>query len=87
MKFIKKKITKLKGDASERKFYRSKNSIVVFSKKNKRKNFLIYDAINRILNLNKINAPKLLKNNYKENLIEFIFCFRFFTKNELGTSR
>ena len=33
MKFIKKKITKLKGDASERKFYRSKNSIVVFSKK------------------------------------------------------
>ena len=70
MKFIKKKITKLKGDASERKFYRSKNSIVVFSKKNKRKNLLIYDAINRILNLNKINAPKLLKNNYKENLIE-----------------
>ena len=70
MKFIKKKIIKLKGDASERKFYRSKNSIVVFSKKNKRKNLLIYDAINRILNLNKINAPKLLKNNYKENLIE-----------------
>ena len=70
MKFIKKKITKLKGDASERKFYRSKNSIVVFSKKNKRKNLLIYDAINRILNSNKINAPKLLKNNYKENLIE-----------------
>ena len=70
MKFIKKKITKLKGDASERKFYRSKNSIVVFSKKNKRKNLLIYDAINRILNLNKINAPKLLINNYKENLIE-----------------
>ena len=70
MKFLKKKITKLKGDASERKFYRSKNSIVVFSKKNKRKNLLIYDAINRILNLNKINAPKLLKNNYKENLIE-----------------
>ena len=70
MKFIKKKITKLKGDASERKFYRSKNSIVVFSKKNKRKNLLIYDAINRILNLNKINAPNLLKNNYKENLIE-----------------
>ena len=70
MKFIKKKITKLKGDASERKFYRSKNSIVVFSKKNKRKNLLIYDAINRILNLNNINAPKLLKNNYKENLIE-----------------
>lgn len=70
MKFIKKKITKLKGDASERKFYRSKNSIVVFSKKNKRKNLLIYDTINRVLNLNKINAPKLLINNYKENLIE-----------------
>ena len=70
MKLNKKKVTKLEGDASERKFYRSKNSIIIFSKKNKKKNLLIYDAINRILNSSGINAPKLLKNNYKKNFIE-----------------
>ena len=70
MKLNNKKVTKLEGDASEREFYRSKNSIVIFSKKNKKKNLLIYDAINRILNSSGINAPRLLKNNYKKNLIE-----------------
>ena len=70
MKLNNKKVTKLKGDASERKFYRSKNSIIIFSKKNKKKNLLIYDAINRILNSSGIKAPRLLKNNYKKNLIE-----------------
>ena len=70
MKLNNKKVTKLRGDASERNFYRSKNSIIIFSKKNKKKNLLIYDAINRILNSSGINAPKLLKNNYKRNFIE-----------------
>ena len=70
MKLNKKRVIKLEGDASERKFYRSKNSIIIFSKKNKKKNLLIYDAINRILNSGGINAPKLLKNNYKKNFIE-----------------
>ena len=70
MKLNNKKITQLEGDASERNFYRSKNSIIIFSKKNKKKNLLIYDAINKILNSNGINAPKLLKNNYKQNFIE-----------------
>ena len=70
MRLNNKKLTKLEGDASERKFYRSKNSVIIFSKKNKKKNLLIYDAINRILNSNDINAPKLLKNNYKQNFIE-----------------
>ena len=70
MKHNNKKVTKLAGDASERKYYRSKNSIIIFSKKNKKKNLLIYDAINRILNSSGINAPKLLKNNYKKNFIE-----------------
>ncbi len=70
MKLNNKKVIKLEGDASERKFYRSKNSIIIFSKKNKKKNLLIYDVINRILNSNGINAPKLLKNNYKQNFIE-----------------
>jgi aminoglycoside/choline kinase family phosphotransferase len=70
MKLNNKKVTKLAGDASERKYYRSKNSIIIFSKKNKKKNLLIYDAINKILNSGGINAPRLLKNNYKKNLIE-----------------
>ena len=70
MKLNNKKVIKLKGDASERNFYRSKDSIIIFSKKNKKKNLLIYDAINRILNSNDINAPKLLKNNYNQNFIE-----------------
>ena len=66
MKLNNKKVTKLEGDASERKFYRSKNSIIIFSKKNKKKNLLIYDAINRILNSNGIKTPRLLKNSYKK---------------------
>ena len=70
MRLNNKKVIKLEGDASERKFYRSKDSIIIFSKKNKKKNLLIYDAINRILNSSGINAPKLLKNNYKKNFIE-----------------
>ena len=70
MKLNNRKVTQLKGDASERSFYRSKNSIIIFSQKNKKKNLLIYDAINRILNSGGICAPRLLKNNYKKNLIE-----------------
>ena len=66
MRLTSKKLTKLEGDASERKFYRSKNSIIVFSKKNKNKNLLNYDAINKILNSSKINAPKLIKGDYKK---------------------
>ena len=77
MKLNNKKVNKLEGDASERKFYRSKNTIIIFSKKNKKKNLLIYDAINRILNSSGINAPILLKNNYKQNFIEV---------NDLGDS-
>ena len=67
-----KKFKEIKGDASFRKFYRNKqnNSIVVYAKKDKFKNLLIYDAINKILIKNKILAPKLLNHNYKNNLIE-----------------
>ena len=67
-----KELKKIKGDASFRKFYRSnKNrSIVIHSKKEKIKNLLIYDAINKILIKNRILAPKLLNHNYKDNLIE-----------------
>ena len=66
------KLKKIKGDASFRKFYRNKNnrSIVVYAKKDKIKNLLIYDAVNKILNKNKILAPKLINQNYKNNYIE-----------------
>jgi aminoglycoside/choline kinase family phosphotransferase len=67
-----KELKEIKGDASFRKFYRNKNnlSIVVYAQKEKVKNLLIYDAINKILNKNKILAPKLLNQNYKNNYIE-----------------
>ena len=69
-----KNLIKIKGDASFRKFFRKKNkhnsSIVIFAKKEKFKNLLVYDAINKILNKNKILAPNLYKENYLENHIE-----------------
>ena len=62
------------GDASFRKFFRkknnNKNSIVVFAKKEKFKNLLVYDAINKIFNKNKILAPNLYEENYKKGYIE-----------------
>ena len=61
---------KIKGDASDREFYRSRNSILVYSKKNKYKNLLVYDCINKILNNHKIHAPKLIKNNYGKGSIQ-----------------
>ena len=71
MKFLK-KFKKIQGDASFRKFYRNKknNSIVVVANKEKNKNLLIYDAINKILIKNKILAPNLLNQNYFSNYIE-----------------
>jgi len=69
-----KNLRKIKGDASFRNFYRKKNkkftSIIVFSKKEKIKNLLIYDAINKILINNKILAPRLYNENYNKNYIE-----------------
>ncbi len=66
------KLKKIKGDASFREFYRDKKnkSIVVISKREKLKNLLIYDAINKILVKNKILAPNLLSENYINNYIE-----------------
>ena len=71
MKFSK-DFKEIKGDASFRKFYRNtkKNSIIVFANKEKTKNLLIYDSINKILIKNNIIAPQLLKQNYKKNYIE-----------------
>ena len=67
-------LTKIKSDASFRSFYRKKNkkktSIIVSARKEKEKNLLIYDAINKLLVQNEIRAPKLLSHNYDENYIE-----------------
>jgi len=46
------------------------NSIIVFSKKEKYKNLLVYDAINKIFIKNKILAPKLYEENYNKNFLE-----------------
>ena len=64
------KLKSLSGDASFRKFYRNENNIIVVSKKDIRKNLLIYDAINKILIKNKIKAPKLISQNYKSKYIQ-----------------
>tara|TARA_B000000565_G_scaffold97838_1_gene72764 strand:- start:1359 stop:2309 length:951 start_codon:yes stop_codon:yes gene_type:complete len=67
-------LKKIKGDASFRNFYRKrskdKTSIIVFAKKEKQKNLIIYDAINKILNKNQILAPKLYSYKYNKNFIE-----------------
>ena len=65
-----KKFKKLSGDASFRQFYRTNNSVLVYSKIQKRSNLLNYDAINKILIKNKILAPGLISQNYKKNFIE-----------------
>ena len=64
------KFKSLSGDASFRKFYRYNNVIIVVSKKETRKNLLIYDAVNKILIKNKIKAPKLISQNYKSKNIQ-----------------
>ena len=67
-------LKKLKGDASHRKFFRKKyddgSSIIILAERDKFKNLLVYDAISKILNKNKILAPKLYRENYKNNYIE-----------------
>ena len=68
------KIKKISGDASFREFYRvkknHKTSIIVFAKKDKFKNLLVYCVVNRILNKHKILSPKLIKSYYQDNMIE-----------------
>ena len=68
------KLKKLSGDASFRYFYRKKNlkqsSVIVYCKKQKKINLVIYDAINKLLIKKNLSAPKLIKSNYKKNYIE-----------------
>ena len=69
-----KNLKKIKGDASSRKFFRKKDkkitSIIVYAKKDKSKNLLVYDAINKILIKNDVLAPSLYQENYKKSFIE-----------------
>ena len=68
------KLKKISGDASFREFYRvkknNKNSIIVFARKEKYKNLIVYSVVNKILNSNNVLSPKLLKNYYKDSMIE-----------------
>ena len=69
-----KNLTQIKGDASFRKFFRKKDSdrssVIVYAKKEKLKNLIIYDSINKILIKNKILAPTLYNENYNQHYIE-----------------
>jgi len=60
---MKSKILSITEDASFRKFYRlilnKRSKIIVFAKKEKYKNLVIYSTINKFLRANKILAPKL----------------------------
>ena len=86
---LSKDFKEIKGDASFRKFYRNtkKNSIIVFANREKIKNLLIYDSINKILIKNNITAPKLISQNYKKNYIEIQdlgkkTVYQIFSKNK-----
>tara|TARA_B100000965_G_scaffold322665_1_gene284213 strand:- start:1297 stop:2256 length:960 start_codon:yes stop_codon:yes gene_type:complete len=67
-------LKKLSGDASFRSFYRKKNlknsSVLIYCKKQKKSNLLIYDAINNLLIKKKLLAPKMINHNYYKNYIE-----------------
>ena len=69
-----KNLIKIKGDASSREFFRKQNnsnsSVLVFAKKEKFKNLIIYDAINKIFIKNRILAPTLYNENYNKHFIE-----------------
>ena len=68
------KLVPIKADASFRKFYRKKikkkSSIIVYAEKEKIKNLLNYDSVNKLLLTKNINAPRLLSENFNQNLIE-----------------
>ena len=75
------KLKKISSDASFREFYRiQKNlttSILVRANKDKFKNLIVYAAINKLLIDNKIKAPRLIKEYFKNEMMEI---------EDLGTS-
>ena len=88
------KLKKISGDASFREFYRlkkgGKTSIIVQANKEKFKNLITYIVVNDILKKNRINAPNLISNHIKYNMIEIsdlgeksFYDFVFSKKNKL----
>ena len=67
-------IKRISGDASLREFYRikkkKKTSIIVFATKEKFRNLIVYCVVNKILNDYNILSPRLIKNSYKDNMME-----------------
>jgi len=74
LKLMKFKLKKITDDASYRQFYRlykgNKTSIIVSSQKEKFKNLVVYYKINKFLRQKKILTPKLLKEFFKQGMIE-----------------
>jgi len=71
---MKYKIIPIAGDASFRNFYRflfskKKSKIIVFAQKEKYKNLIAYDSINKFLRKNKILAPKLYSHDYNKGIM------------------
>ena len=68
------KIKKISGDASFREFFRiekkNTSTILVKANKDKFRNLIIYSAINELLIKNKIKAPKLVQEYFKQNMME-----------------
>ncbi len=68
------KLKKISGDASFREFFRLKKgnkiSIIIQANKEKFKNLIAYIVINDVLKKNKIKAPELISEHYKNNIIE-----------------
>ena len=68
------KIKKISGDASFREFYKIEkkfgSTILVKANKDKFRNLIIYAAVNELLIKNKINAPKLIKEYFSNNMME-----------------
>ena len=66
-----KNLKKIKGDASSRKFFRKKDkkitSIIVYTQKDKFKNLLAYDAVNKIFIKKFINCV------INKKILEFLF--------------
>ena len=71
MKF---KLKKIRSDASFREFFRlykgNKTSIIVTAKKEKFRNLVAYSAINKFLKTHGVCTPKLIRQYFKEGIIE-----------------
>ena len=68
------RLKKISSDASFREFYRiqkdTKSTILVRANKDKFKNLIVYAAVNKVLIDNRIKAPKLLKEYFKNDMME-----------------